>query len=145
ELAVGAAAAEHPPDGRQPRLHRLLEEALADALGAVGLAHRDVDHAAGPAVADLAAYDVEQGDEVVADRLARQRRERLAHGGQRVDDQVFLVGPAPVDRGLAHTGAGRDRLDGQLGDAQAFGDQVEGGLDDRLLGLLTARTARAGL
>src|SRR5690606_6204753 len=36
-------------------------------------------------------------------------------------------------------------LDGQLGDAHALGHEVEGRLDDRLLGLLTARAARSGL
>ena len=69
----------------------------------------------------------------------RRRREGFLQRGQRVDDQRFLVGPAPVDRGLADAGARRDRLDRDARHAAFLGQQVERGVDDRPVRALTAR------
>ena len=81
----------------------------------------------------------EQGDQVVAYRLAGQPRQLALQRGHRVDQQPLLVGPPPVDRRLAHAGLRRDRLDRERLGRRAVGQQVQDGLDDRLIGPGTAR------
>ena len=85
---------------------------------------------------------LEHRDQVVADRLAARLRQRPLERGERRDQQVLLAGPAPVQRRLADPGPRRDVLAAHAVDA-ALADRLDGGLEERLLGLLTARTPRA--
>src|SRR6266487_2993187 len=61
----------------------------------------------------------------------------LLHAGHRLDDQVGLGGPAPVDGGLAHARTAGDGLDAHPGEA-LLEQQVEGGVQDRLVRPLAA-------
>src|SRR6202012_3790989 len=84
----------------------------------------------------------EQLDEVGPDGGTGGLRQRPLHRRERGDQQVLLARPAPVEGGLADPGPGGPVLAAHPADA-ALADRLDGGVDDRLLGLLAARTAGA--
>ena len=80
----------------------------------------------------------EQGDQVLAGRLAARLRQRAAHRGERGDQQVLLARPAPVQGRLADAGPGGHVLAAHAVDA-ALADRLDRGVEDGLLGPLAAR------
>src|SRR5262249_27931346 len=77
-------------------------------------------------------------------RPAGGRGQRGLLRRERVEQQLFLARPAPVDGGLAHARAGGDRLDAQAL-RPGFGEHAERGVNDGAVGALTAGPAGPAL
>ena len=147
ELAGGDAAAQHRPDEFPARLHDLLLVAGHQPGIPLPLAVQQGELPRVPGIVRVPRHDIEHRDQVRPYRLAARLRQRRLEGGERRDEQVLLARPAPVERGLAYPGAGRDVLAAHPVDS-ALADGLERGVEDRLLGPLTAwppRTPRGVL
>ena len=81
----------------------------------------------------------QRGDESVSHRAVGGDVDGLLLGGERVEEQVLLARPAPVDRVFAGPSALGDRVDADRGRTAAVGEEVKRSRQDGLLGGLTAR------
>ena len=134
------AAAQHGPDHVPPWLDQRLRVPRHQPRVLLPLAEQQRVLPGPPRVGRVLRHHGDEGDQVIAGGPAAGVGQRALQRAQRGQEEVLLVVPAPVDRGLADAGPGGDLLDAQAVGA-LLSEQLQGGLDDRLLGALAARAA----